>query len=80
MEAPQSIYACQDDILMFKPSIRMEKEGNLCDFKHGTVVSDAQAGLSISVNTATHWKKPMSMPEKARGELPDCFRLILRQQ
>lgn len=80
MEAAQSIYTCQDNILIFKPSIRMGKKGNLCGFKHGMVVSDAQAGLSISVNTATHWKKPMSMSEKARGELPDCFRLILRQQ
>ncbi len=41
----------EDNLLKFKPSIKMGKKGDLSDFERGTVVGARQAGLSIS-NTA----------------------------
>ncbi len=38
----------EDDLLKFKPSIRMEKKGDLSDFERGMVVGARRAGLSIS--------------------------------
>ncbi len=38
----------QDDLLKFKPSIRMGKKGDLSDFECGMVVGARRAGLSIS--------------------------------
>ncbi len=38
----------KDDLLKFKPSIRMGKKGDLSDFEHGMVVGARQACLSIS--------------------------------
>ncbi len=38
----------EDDMLKFKPSIRMEKKGDLSDFEHGMFVGTRRAGLSIS--------------------------------
>ncbi len=38
----------EDNLLKFKPSIRMGKKGDLSDFEHGMVVGARQAGLSIS--------------------------------
>jgi len=44
-----SAYRCgKDDLLKFKPSIRMGKKGDLSDFEHGMVVDTRRAGLSIS--------------------------------
>ncbi len=37
----------KDDLLRFKPSIRMEKKGDLSDFECGLVVGARRAGLSI---------------------------------
>ncbi len=37
----------EDDLLMFKPSIRMGKKGDLSDFEHGMVVGAIRAGLSL---------------------------------
>ncbi len=37
-----------DDLLKFKPSIRMGKKGDLSDFEWGMVVGVRRAGLSIS--------------------------------
>jgi len=51
MAAAQGISTCrhgQDDLLKFKPSIRMEKKGDFCDFERGMFVGVRQAGLSIS--------------------------------
>ncbi len=51
MAATQCIKASrcgEDDLLKFKPSIRMGKKGYLSDFKHGMVVGARRAGLSIS--------------------------------
>ena len=39
----------QDDLLKFKPSIRMGKKGDLSDFEHDMVVVYRRAGLSISL-------------------------------
>ncbi len=38
----------EDDLLKFKPSIRMGKKGDLGDFEPGMVVGARRAGLSIS--------------------------------
>ncbi len=38
----------KDDLLKFKPSIRMGKKGDLSDFECGMVVGARRAGLSIS--------------------------------
>ncbi len=38
----------EDDLLKFKPSIRMGKKGDLSDFECGMVVGARRAGLSIS--------------------------------
>ncbi len=38
----------EDNLLKFKPSIRMGKKGDLSDFEHGMVVGTRRAGLSIS--------------------------------
>ncbi len=38
----------EDDLLKFKPSIRMGKKGDLSDFERGMVVGTRRAGLSIS--------------------------------
>ncbi len=38
----------QDDLLKFKPSIRMGKKGGLSDTEHGMLVGARRAGLSIS--------------------------------
>ncbi len=38
----------EDDLLKFKPSIRMGKKGDLSDFERGMVVGARQAGLSIT--------------------------------
>ena len=38
----------EDDLLKFKPSIRMGKKGDLSDFERGMVVGARRAGLSIS--------------------------------
>ncbi len=51
MAATQCISASscgEDDLLKFKPSIRMEKKGDLSDFERGMVVGARRAGLSIS--------------------------------
>ncbi len=51
MAATQCIWASrcgEDDLLKFKPSIRMGKKGNLSDFERGMVVGARRAGLSIS--------------------------------
>ena len=51
MTATQCIWACrggQDNLLKFKPSIRMGKKGDLSDFECGVVVGARRAGLSIS--------------------------------
>ncbi len=51
MAATQCIQASrcgEDDLLKFKPSIRMGKKGDLSDFERGMVVGARQAGLSIS--------------------------------
>ncbi len=50
MAAMQCIYASrcgEDDLLKFKPSIRMGKKGDLSDFERGLVVGTRRAGLSI---------------------------------
>lgn len=39
----------QDSLLKFKPSVRMRKKWDLCDFDHGMVVCTRQAGLGISL-------------------------------
>ncbi len=39
---------CEEDLLKFKPSIRMGKKGDLRDFERGMVVGARWAGLSIS--------------------------------
>ncbi len=54
MAATQCIYASRcgkDDLLKFKPSMRMGKKRDLSDFERGMVVGARRAGLSIS-NTA----------------------------
>ncbi len=38
----------EDDLLKFKPSIRMGKKGDLSDFERGMVVGARRAGRSIS--------------------------------
>ncbi len=38
----------EDDLLKFKPSIRMGKEGDLSDFECGMVVGAKRADMSIS--------------------------------
>ncbi len=38
----------ENDLLQFKPSIRMGKKEDLSDFEHGMVVGARRAGLSIS--------------------------------
>ena len=38
----------QDDLLKFKPSIRMGKKDDLSDFEHDMVVGARRVGLSIS--------------------------------
>ncbi len=38
----------EDDLLKFKPSIRMGKKGDLSDFERGMVVGARWVGLSIS--------------------------------
>ncbi len=51
MAATQCIYASrcgEDDLLKFKPSIRMGKKGDLSDFERGRVVGARRADLSIS--------------------------------
>ncbi len=51
MAATQCIWASrcgEDDLLKFKPSIRMGKEGGLSDFERGMFVGPRRAGLSIS--------------------------------
>ncbi len=48
MAATQCIKASrrgEDDLLKFKPSIRMGKKWDLSDFKHGRVVGARRAGL-----------------------------------
>ncbi len=42
------MYLGEDNLLLFKPSIRMEKKRDLSDFEHGMVVDARRAGLSIS--------------------------------
>ncbi len=51
MAATQCIWTfkCdEDDLLKFKPSIRIGKKGDLSDFKRGMVVGARRAGLSMS--------------------------------
>ncbi len=51
MAATRCIWASrcgEDDVLKFKPSIRMGKKGDLSDFERGMVVGARRAGLSIS--------------------------------
>ncbi len=51
MAVTQCIWASrcgEDDLLMFKPSIRMGKKVDLSDFKRGMFVGARWAGLSIS--------------------------------
>ncbi len=51
MAVTQCIWASrcgEDDLLMFKPSIRMGKKVDLRDFKCGMFVGARWAGLSIS--------------------------------
>ncbi len=51
MAATQCIWASrcgEDNLLKFKPSIRMGKKGDLSDFERGMVVGARWAGLSIS--------------------------------
>lgn len=51
MAATQCIKACrhgQEDLLKFKPSIRMGKNDDLSDFERGMVVDARQVGPSIS--------------------------------
>ncbi len=51
MAATQCIKASrcgEDNVLKFKPSIRMGKKGDLSDFERGMVVGARRAGLSIS--------------------------------
>ncbi len=51
MAAAQCIYASrcgEDDLLKFKPSIRMGKKEDFSDFERGMVVGVRRAGLSIS--------------------------------
>ncbi len=38
----------EDDLLKFKPSIRMGKKRDLSDFELGMVFGDRRAGLSVS--------------------------------
>ncbi len=38
----------EDDMLKFKPSIRMGKKGDLSDFERGMFVGVRRTGLSIS--------------------------------
>lgn len=57
MAATQCVYACthgQDDLLKFKPSIRMRRKSDLSDLIHGMLVDARQAGLSVS-ETAVYW-------------------------
>ncbi len=54
MAATQCFYTCrhgQDDVLKFKPSIRMGKKGDLSDSESGMVVGARRAGLSMSETT-----------------------------
>ncbi len=53
MAATQYIYASrcgEDDLLKFKPSIRIGKKGDLSDFECGMIVGARRACLSISKN------------------------------
>ncbi len=43
----------EDDLLKFKPSIRMGKKWDLSDFNRGMAVGARQAGLSISKTADT---------------------------
>lgn len=55
MTATFCIYACrhgQDNILKFKPSIRLERKGDLSEYKRGMVVCARQAALSVSETAA----------------------------
>lgn len=51
MAAAQCIWACrhsQDDLLKFKPNIRMGKKGNISVCKRGMAVVTRRAGPSFS--------------------------------
>ncbi len=52
MAATQCIYASRggkDDLLKFKPIIRMGKKGDLIDFECGMVVGARRAGLKLQI-------------------------------
>ncbi len=89
MAATQCIYASrcgEDDLLKFKPSIRMGKKGDLSDFECGMVVGARRGGLSISktadllgfpCTTISRVYKEWSKKEKISSERQMCGRKCL---
>lgn len=73
MAATFCIYACrhgQDNILKFKPSIRLERKGDLSEYKRGMVVCARQAALSVSETTDLLGVSNTTISQVYRG----CFK------
>ncbi len=58
----------EDDLLKFKPSIRMGKKWDLNDFERGMVVGVRQAGLSIFLRCLTDVSGPRRMGRLGRDD------------
>lgn len=68
---------CEDGFLKFKPSIRIEKNGDLSDFEQCMVVAASQAGLyvkesadllGLSRSTVSHVYREWFEKEKVSSE------------